>query len=515
MNKKTRFYRKIGVLSVVSILFLLMIVCVKVFAGTTLILGGSTGGGGNTYYNTYNITGLNTLQSLNDSLIIQNGTITNISVNSSTVQYRVSSFCASGSSIRVINWDGTVTCETDSTGGGVTLDEVAANVGNFSAEKSNYALLTYVNNINNVSYNYVNAINNLSLATVQGLVNANGNYSQDEADIYLNITDLQDNKLSIFGGIMQGDIDMDLYGLYNFSFMQAYASTDMYFVLPTIGRRFLFNGGNIVLDIGNITAGYFKGSGFYLTDVAPANDTYLNITNINASLQQQRGRIDTLNITSQQINTSLQQQAGRINTLNITDSQLNTTIQNLNANKTGTGTATCAAGLVMANFTGGVNGYTTQCVSTSGYTNPVSYNMTTAQYATTTTTYLFMPNLTNVLSANSVYTVECNFITFSAAVTTGEQLMVNTTGTPTAVTWTFNSQVSATTRTSFQGVNTASNAFADTGSAGTNVRDTTELRGYIKTAANPVTVTYEMRSEVGTSNAAYDIGSICYYTKVI
>jgi hypothetical protein len=125
-----------------------------------------------------------------------------------------------------------------------------------------------------------------------------------------------------------------------------------------------------------------------------------------------------------------------------------------------------------------------------------------------------MPNLTAVLDANSKYLVSCEFITFAAAATTGEQLRVNTTGTPTSVTLTLNTQVSATTRTSYQGTSTSTNAFADLGSAGTNVRDTGILTGYIVTSGSASTITYEMKSEISTSNAAYDSGSRCRYTKV-
>lgn len=81
---------------------------------------------------------------------------------------------------------------------------------------SNYATITYVNALNNVSLAtiqaridangnwtldkvnyatlaYVNALNNVSQATVQALINANGNYSRDQSAIYSNITALQSN----------------------------------------------------------------------------------------------------------------------------------------------------------------------------------------------------------------------------------------------------------------------------------------------------------------------------------
>lgn len=161
-------------------------------------------------------------------------------------------------------------------------------------------------------------------------------------------------------------------------------------------------------------------------------------------------------------------------------------------------------------------------VTISGVTSVEGYrvlpswtNYTTAQYATVNNTvYTLMPTLTTTLAASHTYLVNCEFLTFSAAVTTGEQLRVNTTGTPTTVTWSFNSQVSATTRTSVQGVSTSTNAFADTGSAGTNVRDITFLTGYIVTSGSASTITYEMKSEIAASNAAYDTGSQCQYKVV-
>ncbi len=52
------------------------------------------------------------------SAMIKNNAITSSDIDSSSVQERVSDSCSSGSSIRVIKADGTVTCEPDDTGGG-------------------------------------------------------------------------------------------------------------------------------------------------------------------------------------------------------------------------------------------------------------------------------------------------------------------------------------------------------------------------------------------------------------
>lgn len=60
------------------------------------------------------------------------GTITGsgtIAVNTSVIQNRVSGTCAVGSSIRAIAVDGTVTCQTDTTGGSGTVTNVATGLG--------------------------------------------------------------------------------------------------------------------------------------------------------------------------------------------------------------------------------------------------------------------------------------------------------------------------------------------------------------------------------------------------
>ena len=60
------------------------------------------------------------------------GTITSsgtVAVNTSVIQNRVSGTCAVGSSIRAIAADGTVTCQTDTTGGAGTVTNVGSGVG--------------------------------------------------------------------------------------------------------------------------------------------------------------------------------------------------------------------------------------------------------------------------------------------------------------------------------------------------------------------------------------------------
>lgn len=59
------------------------------------------------------------------------GVIGNITINANTsyLQRRVNYSCSVGSSIRVINQDGSVTCETDSTGGSGTVTSITAGIG--------------------------------------------------------------------------------------------------------------------------------------------------------------------------------------------------------------------------------------------------------------------------------------------------------------------------------------------------------------------------------------------------
>ncbi|MGV8087053.1 MAG: beta strand repeat-containing protein [Candidatus Woesearchaeota archaeon] len=234
-----------------------------------------------------------------------------------------------------------------------------------------------------------------------------------------------------------------------------------------------------------------------------SNDTTLNvkIDNLNSSLI---ANDTTLNTKINNVNSSGNIQNLGFNTTAQLDTQfLNTddTINVTNINATNTPSS------------GRILSYGTN--DRFVWADTLITNYTTAAVSTTSNTvYSLIPNLTITLPNASTYVITCHLLTYSAAVTTGERLRINTTGSPSIVTWVYRTQVSATTITPFQGVSTSTNTFADTGSAGTNIRDSGLVQGYIVTAASPSVVTYELISEISASSVVVDRGSYCTYIKV-
>ena len=95
--------------------------------------------------------------------MISDGTITYSDTNVNSVQRRVSSSCGAGSSIRVINSNGTVTCETDDAGGGwssCNTIESNCNYVNESGDTMSGNLNMGGNDISVFQLNVTNAIYN-------------------------------------------------------------------------------------------------------------------------------------------------------------------------------------------------------------------------------------------------------------------------------------------------------------------------------------------------------------------
>jgi len=131
------------------------------------------------------------------------------------------------------------------------------------------------------------------------------------------------------------------------------------------------------------------------------------------------------------------------------------------------------------------------------YSNSTAYNSTLVNRLT--------------LAASSSYVINCLMVTNSNVTTTGVQLRVNTTGTPTSVDVSYAPYGSAL---GYTGTSTSTNALAVL--TGTVQYAPSVLWGYVITQANSNTNwTVEMRAEIATTNAWVRRGSYCEAVKVL
>lgn len=168
---------------------------------------------------------------------------------------------------------------------------------------------------------------------------------------------------------------------------------------------------------------------------------------------------------------------------------------------------TCGSGTVPQSFGLNSDGTSnaTVCVA---YEEKTKFNNTnTLQASTNDTVYSNVQNLTLYLDANKEYVVNCNLRSSAALATTGTQLRVNTTGSPTSVSVSYSSFGSATAMESYSGTNTASNAYADLGSG--TVLSSAWIYGMVQTSGSASVWTVELKSEVAGSAARIGPGSMC------
>jgi hypothetical protein len=156
-------------------------------------------------------------------------------------------------------------------------------------------------------------------------------------------------------------------------------------------------------------------------------------------------------------------------------------------------------------------GYYNKTLSDAKYAVGTAYesvNYTTIDITSSATTYNETVFLRLTLQPSRTYAVECEIINDAAAATTGVQLMINTTGSPTRVTTVYQSLGSATAMETYSGTNTASNAFADLGSS-TATYGIGTIRSRIVTGASTSVWSIQMRSEIAASQARVRAGSYC------
>ncbi len=379
---------------------------------------------------------------------------------------------------------------------------------------------------------YYALTNPLGFVNITGIVSAVGNWSLDKSSynttsqlttLFLGLTDQRFNETTLANNVnTTGNIQ-------SLGFNTTTQLNTLY--LGIADQR--FNESSRV-DLLNSTKLNITDQRFNETTLANNVNTSGNIQNLGFNTTTQLNTL-YLGIADQRFNESSRVDLLNSTKLNITDQRFNETtlannvntsgnIQNLGFNTTtqlDTRFVNVNDEINVTNINATNSPVIGQTLTYAGsndkfeWIDTAEINYTDTLVSTTSATaFSIIRNLTHVLNNASTYLIECRFITYSAALGTGEQLQINTTGTPTKVTWVYNTQVSATTRTSFQGVNVNTNILADTGGNTANIRDVGLVTGYVITAANPSVVTYELRSDAAGSAANVDAGSFCQYTKV-
>jgi hypothetical protein len=187
-------------------------------------------------------------------------------------------------------------------------------------------------------------------------------------------------------------------------------------------------------------------------------------------------------------------------------------IDGLNSTKALAGSSSvCAYGV--ANFTTLINGVpSVTCADEQGEDDEsrnINYSTVTVYANSTAYNTTLVNRLT--LAESSSYIITCNLITKSNITTTGVQLRVNTTGTPTSVDISYAPYGSVL---GYNGVSTSTNALNVL--TGTVTYAPSVLTGYVVTqAASNSNWTIEMRAEIGTTNAWVNRGSNCIAVKVL